>query len=87
MDKATALLKDARTEMGPKMSIAKSFMKENAFFTVWSISGVLAVFIPVIHWNSKKKEFYQTYGYYIEYENQQVAPQRQLRGLGQWWRW
>mmetsp|Transcript_8812 Transcript_8812/g.16019 ORF Transcript_8812/g.16019 Transcript_8812/m.16019 type:complete len:297 (-) Transcript_8812:153-1043(-) len=69
MDKATALLKDARTKLGPKISVAKSFMKENAFLTLWSISGVLAVFIPVIHWNNMKRDFYKNYGYYIEYQN------------------
>jgi hypothetical protein len=67
MEKVTALFRDVQS----KLPTSSAGLKEHIFLTVYSICGVLAVFIPVIHWNSKKKEFYQTYGYYIEYENQQ----------------
>jgi hypothetical protein len=40
------------------------------FLAAWVLSGILAIFIPVIRWNRNKQEFYDAYGYAIEYENQ-----------------
>lgn len=40
------------------------------FLAAWVVSGLLAIFIPVIRWNKNKQEYYNAYGYAVEYENQ-----------------
>jgi len=43
------------------------------FVLAWFTGAVLAIFIPVIHWNKKKQEYYEYIGYSIEYEQAQRA--------------
>ena len=43
------------------------------FLVVWFTGAVLAIALPVVHWNSKKQEYYDSTGYQIEYENAQRA--------------
>ena len=43
------------------------------FVLAWFTGAALAVFVPIIHWNKKKQEYYDYMGYQIEYENAQRA--------------
>jgi len=40
---------------------------------LWWLGGILSIIIPVIKWNSAKNDFYNGYGRYAEYENNQRA--------------
>jgi len=63
----------------PKMSMptgasVKSLIRDPyPFVAAWVTGAFLAVFIPIIHWNKKKEEYYNYLGYQIEYENAQRA--------------
>lgn len=50
----------------------KSWISDPIPFLVgWFTGAALAIFIPIIHWNKKKREYYNYIGYQIEYENAQ----------------
>jgi hypothetical protein len=55
---------------------------------VWLSLGVLAVLIPMAHWRGQRNEYYQAYGYAIEYEQAQRAyeeAQREQENGNQGW--
>ncbi len=43
------------------------------FMTAWIIGGILTIWIPVRKWKRASQEYYDSYGYAVEYENQQRA--------------
>merc|ERR1719223_2272816 len=52
-------------------SIDWSDVKQNILLLAWTISGILALSIPLIQWSVKKNEYYSAVGYEVEYEQQQ----------------
>lgn len=68
------------------------------FMAAWIIGGLLTIFIPLLKWNKAKQEYYDSYGYAIEYEQQQRAYEEQQNGNNDdnyyynypnchWWQW
>lgn len=59
----------------PTMDDAKSCWAAGPWLLVasWLGTGVLAIFVPVARWNNHRQEYYQTYGYAVEYEQAQRA--------------
>ncbi len=47
---------------------------------VWWIGGALALFVPVMKWNRAKMPYYNAYGRYQEYENNQRAYEEAQNG-------
>jgi uncharacterized Tic20 family protein len=55
---------------------------------VWLSLGILAVLIPIARWRGERNEYYQAYGYAIEYEQAQRAyeeAQREQEDGNQGW--
>lgn len=55
---------------------------------VWLSLGVLAILIPIVRWRNERNEYYQAYGYAIEYEQAQRAyeeAQREQENNNQGW--
>jgi hypothetical protein len=50
------------------------------FMTAWIIGGILTIWIPVRKWKRASQEYYDSYGYAVEYENQQRAYEEQQNG-------
>ena len=80
--------------VSPKKMIADPW----PFVAAWILGGVLTLLIPVIHWNRKKQEYYDSYGYQVEYENAQRAYEEANNGDNNnnnnyyqsncsWWQW
>jgi len=81
--------------VSPKKMIADPW----PFVATWILGGFLALLIPVIHWNRKKQEYYDAYGYQVEYENAQRAYEEANNGNNNnnnnnyyqsncsWWQW
>ena len=55
----------------PKVSGKQLIADPWPFVASWVVTGLLAIFIPVIHWNRKKNEYYRYMGYQVEYEQAQ----------------
>lgn len=55
----------------PNVNVKQMIADPWPFVSAWIVGGVLAMIIPVIHWNRKKQEYYDYTGYQIEYENAQ----------------
>lgn len=60
---------------------SNNISKDTWFFLgAWIIGGLLSIIVPVLKWNAAKQDYYDAYGYAIEYEQQQRAYEEQQNG-------
>lgn len=57
----------------PTINLSSALKDPWPFMAAWVIGGILSITIPVLKWNSGKQDYYDSYGYAVEYEQQQRA--------------